>query len=127
MPAIRFVLGCFVLALAACGGGISLGFGTGFDDFPPAVSLAAAVTSVQAGQSVRFVAAATDDDGIESVAFYRIDNDDNELLGSDIHDPYEITITAPTDGRTTLSVFARASDNDGNQTDSAIVTIAVTP
>ena len=127
MPAIRLILGTLVLSLAACGGGLSIGFGSGFDDFAPAVSLATAASSVQAGQPVRYVAAATDENGIESVAFYRIDGDGSTLLGSDGEFPYEWTATAPSDGRTSLSVFARATDNHGHQADSAIVTIPVTP
>jgi hypothetical protein len=117
------------LLLHACGGGLSLTFGdfVGIDNSPPSVNLAAAVTSVQAGQQVRFVAAASDENGIDSVAFYRLDNGNAVVLGSDGDQPYEWIVTAPADGRTTLTVFARAIDNTGNRSDSASVTIAVTP
>ena len=114
-------------ALTACGGGAFFGFGA-VDDVPPAVSLATAVTTVQAGDSVRYVAAATDENGIDSVAFYRVESDGSEtLLGSDTSEPYEWTATAPSDGRTSLGVFARATDTNGNETDSTTVTITVTP
>jgi hypothetical protein len=33
----------------------------------------------------------------------------------------------PTDGRTTLQVFARAQDNTGQRTDSQIVSVSVAP
>jgi len=114
-------------ALTACGGGAFFGFGS-VDDVPPAVSLATAVTTVQAGQTVRYVAAATDENGIDNVAFYQVESNGSEtLLGRDSSEPYEWTATAPTDGRTSLAVFARATDNNGNETDSSTVTITVTP
>ena len=65
--------------LAAC----NVGIWAGSDGQPPSVSLAAAATSVAAGQSVRFIAAASDGDGIDSVAFYRVDASGPVLLGSD--------------------------------------------
>jgi hypothetical protein len=114
------------LLLPGCGGGIFVGFDSGFDDFPPSVSIAS-VASVQAGQPVQLVAAAADESGIDSVAFFRLDGSDAVLLGSDGSEPYEWTTTAPTDGRTTLRVFARARDNAGNRADSDVLSIAVTP
>jgi hypothetical protein len=116
-----------VLFFHGCGGGIWLGFGDGFDDFPPTVTLASAVTSVQAGQTLRLVAAAADENGIESVAFLRIEGSGSVLLDRDFSAPYEVVTAAPTDGRTSMSVFARATDNQGRQADSAVVTIAITP
>jgi hypothetical protein len=115
------------LLLAACGGGVYFGFGDGFDDFPPVVNLAATVVSVQAGQSARFVAAASDENGIDEVAFYRVDATQSVLVARDDTVPYEALVQAPADGRTSLSVFARATDDFGNQTDSQVVTITVTP
>lgn len=132
MQAVRCTRSAFAalasaLFLAACGGGVWLGFGDGFDDFPPVVNLAAAVVSVQAGQSARFVAAASDENGIDEVAFYRVDATESVLVARDTTAPYEAMVPAPADGRTTLSVFARATDDFGNQADSAVVTITVTP
>ena len=115
------------LLLVACGGGVYFGFGDGFDDFPPVVNLAATVVSVQAGQSARFVAAASDENGIDEVAFYRVDATQSVLVARDDTVPYEALVQAPADGRTSLSVFARATDDFGNQTDSQVVTITVTP
>ncbi|HJV59602.1 MAG TPA: Ig-like domain-containing protein [Albitalea sp.] len=127
MSAMRAAALGAVLLLGACGGGVYLGFGDGFDDSPPSVSLAAADASVAAGQSARFVAAAADESGIDHVAFYRVDPNGAQWLGNDLSAPYEWLVNAPTDGRTALSVFARATDNNGNRADSPIVTIAVTP
>ncbi|HEY0855524.1 MAG TPA: Ig-like domain-containing protein [Albitalea sp.] len=113
------------LVLSGCGGGVYLGWG--FDESPPAVTLTTAATSVQAGQSVRFVAAATDENGIDQVSLYRLDGAIAVHLGTDSAAPYEWLVTAPGDGRTSLSVFARARDNSGNRADSDTVTIAVIP
>jgi len=119
---VALVTACGAL-LTAC----NVGIWAGSDGQAPSISLAAATTSVTAGQSLRFVAAASDGDGIDSVAFYRVDASGPVLLGSDTAEPYQWDVVAPADGRTTLSVFARATDNIGDQTDSATVTVTVTP
>src|SRR4051812_31851729 len=115
--------------VAGCGGGISIGIGGDFgDDVPPPVSVASAATTVRAGQAVRFIAAASDaDSGIDNVSFYRLDGNSGILLGTDVSSPYEIETIAPADGRTSLTIFARAQDRDGNRADSLTVTIDVTP
>jgi len=127
-PALVFGL-TVAVALAGCGGGFSLYIdGSDFDEYwPPSVSLAAAQTTVLAGDSVRLVAAASDESGIDSVAFYRLDGGTAVLLGSDGSAPYEWFAVAPTDGRTALVVFARATDNAGNRADSDTVSIAISP
>ena len=114
--------------LGGCGGGISIGIGGFFgDDVPPSVSVATSATTVRAGQAVRFVAAASDaDSGIDNVSFYRLDGTNGVLLGTDVTAPYEIETIAPADGRTTLTIFARAQDRDGNWAESVAVTIDVT-
>jgi hypothetical protein len=129
MTGLRLAALALVAALltSACGGGISIGFGFGFDDLQPAVSLVADAASVRAGQSVKLAAAAADESGIDNVAFYRFDGSNTVRLGTDGAEPFEWIATAPTDGRTTLSVFARARDNAGNEADSNVVTISVTP
>ncbi|HEX6703238.1 MAG TPA: Ig-like domain-containing protein [Albitalea sp.] len=124
MRVVRIVVGS--LLLSGCGGGVFIGFGN-FDDRPPVVSLTTASTSVGAGQPVRFAAAATDENGIDQVSFYRVDANGAVLLGSDRSEPYELTVTAPVDGRASLAVFARAFDDSGNSADSATVTVAVVP
>jgi hypothetical protein len=137
MPArIRAVLSSIALMAAVptllhgCGGGVHVGFGFGFDDDfddPPSVNLTTAAIGVQAGQPVRFVAAASDEDGISHVSFYRLEGDGSALLGSDSSAPYEWTATAPSDGRAALQVFARAFDHFGSSADSATVSVAITP
>lgn len=126
---VRCAAAVAAVLISACGGSLSFGFGS-FDEFdvsPPSVNLVAAAASVQAGQSVRLIAAAADESGIDSVAFYRTDGSNVVLLGTDGFEPYEWLANAPTDGRSTLTVFARARDNAGNLADSNTVTITVTP
>ena len=76
-----------VLGLGACGGGFYLDYQYGFDNTPPSVSLAVANTNVRAGDVLRVSAAAADDNGIDTVAFYRLDGNGAVLLGSDGREP----------------------------------------
>ena len=130
LPARRIAAGLLLIALAGCGlsVGIGVGSGDGWDDTPPTVTITSPVTTIQAGQPITFVANASDpESGIDDVRFYRLDGGTYTSLGSDGSAPYEVTTTVPIDGRTTLVVIARARDNAGNTTDSASVTITVTP
>lgn len=121
------VLGTAGAALSACGGGIAIGFGTdNFDRTPPSVSIAASPGSVVAGQAVTLVAAAADENGIDVVGFFRLDNGQAQALGTIGRPPYELTVAAPSDGRTVVSFFARAIDNVGNRADSALVNVVIT-
>jgi hypothetical protein len=125
----RFLTPLIVLGaaagLAACGGGFYLGYD--FDNTDPSVSLAVASTSVRAGDLLRISAAAVDDSGIDSVAFYRYDGNNIVLIGSDGRAPYDWELTVPNDGRTVLTLFARATDWNGNRADSLRVSVNVTP
>lgn len=114
------------LALAGCGGGVYLEFGDD-DDLPPVVELAAASSSAPAGGTVRLVAAAADEYGIDHVSFYRYDGNTAVRLGSDSSPPYDWDLLVPADGRGTVTVFARAVDDWGNAASSNLVSIAITP
>lgn len=114
------------VALASCGGGVYLEFGDE-DDLPPVVELAAASSSAPAGSTVRLVAAAADEYGIDHVSFYRYDGNTAVRLGSDSSPPYDWQLLLPEDGRGSVTVFARAVDDWGNRADSNLVSIAVTP
>lgn len=115
--------------LAGCGVGLSLGWSD--DDWyrsdRPSVSIASPQASAPAGGSVRVIAAASDDDGIDSVAFYRLDGTAWLRLGADTSSPYEWDVAVPADGRTTLDVFARARDRFGHERDSDVLRFTVTP
>jgi hypothetical protein len=115
------------LALAGCGGGFYLGYDYSYDDTAPSVSLAVASTSVRAGDLLRISAAAADDSGIDNVAFYRYDGYSIVPLGSDDRAPYDWQLSVPSDGRSVLTLFARATDWNGNRADSAAVSVNVLP
>ncbi len=113
--------------LVGCGGGVAIGFGGGenFDSSPPSVSIAASSLSVAAGQQVTLIAAASDESGIDAVAFYRLDPGEQRVLGTLARPPYTLSVTAPSDGRSVMQVFARAIDNVGKRADSQIIDIAI--
>ena len=113
--------------LAACGGGFYLGYDYSYDNTDPSVSLAVGSTTVHAGDVLHVSAAAADDNGIDSVAFYRYDGGSVVLLGSDGRAPYDLDLTVPSDGRTVLTLFARATDWNGNRADSTLVSVNVLP
>ncbi len=113
------------LLFAGCGGGLYIGWGGDDDDGDPSVSITSAQTSVAAGGVLRVAAAASDDSGIDSVAFYRLDDGVATRLGSDGAEPYQWDVAVPADGRSTVSVFARARDGWGNEADSATLTVSV--
>lgn len=114
------------LALGACGGGLYIEIGDD-DDLDPVVDLAASSTSAPGGATVRLVAAAADESGIDRVNFYRYDGNTLVRLGTDGTPPYDWQFLVPDDGRTSVIVFARAYDTWGNAGDSDLVTIAITP
>ena len=121
--AARFLLHALALLpmlLAGCGGGLYIGWGDYGDDDAPSVSIASGQLSVAAGGTLRVVAAASDNDsGIDGRAAVR--------LGSVGGPPYEWDVFVPADGRTQVRVFARARDGAGNETDSTVLAVTVTP
>ncbi len=118
---------CAAATLGGCGGGVTIGFGSGtdFDSSPPSVSIAASSQSVTAGQQVTLIAAASDESGIDVVAFFRIDPGEQRPLGTFSRPPYTLAIAAPDDGRTVMRVFARAIDNVGKRADSEVIEIII--
>jgi len=114
------------LCLASCGGGVSFGFG-GFDD-PPSVSLATSVDAAHAGDTVRLVAAASDDFGVDFVVFYRLESDGSTTrLGEDGVGPFQWDATMPSTSATRVQFFARAVDGAGQASDSALVSVSLIP
>ncbi len=115
------------LLLAGCGGGIYLEFGDGFDD-PPQVDLVASAPVVEPQQQVRLVAAAVDDSGfVSQVAFYRYDGGQAVRWSVDATPPFEALLVVPDDGRRQLSLFARATDGQGQQADSPLLHLEIRP
>jgi hypothetical protein len=89
-------------------------------DEPPSVSLAVAKTSALPGEVVRLVAAASDDDFVDRVDFFRIDPDGRRfLLGADGRDPYQWDAIMPNVARGEVVYFyARAFDSWDQSSDS---------
>jgi hypothetical protein len=112
--------------VAGCGGGVYLEFG-GDDDLPPVIDLSASASSARAGDSVRLAAAAADENGIDHVSFYRFDGNTAVRIGSDGSPPYEWQLLVPADGRSAVTVFARAVDYADNVAESDQLTISITP
>lgn len=115
--------------LSACGGGVYLELGDNPNHTPPSVSLVSSVTEIRGGQTIRLAAAATafSANRIDVVTFYRWDGSIAVQLGSDQQAPYEMAATAPSDGRASVSYFARAWDDSGDVGESQTVTVSVWP
>lgn len=120
-----------VSSLAGCGGGIFVGFDFSDDDFgvPPSISLAVSPSAAPSGAVVQLVAAASDPGGIDSVAFYQLDDDGTALLlGADGTQPYQWNATVPAATASgSVRYFARATDGFGRRADSGVVTVVITP
>jgi hypothetical protein len=124
----RLAAALLAAALAGCGGGISIGFGLGGGDDPPSISLALAVTTAAPGQTVRLAAAASDDDFVAEVRFYRVEpGGATVLLGVDARAPFEWDAVIPADALrgSTLRFFARAVDSAGQARDSETLAVTV--
>lgn len=122
----RAFLGLTAATLAGCGGGIYFEWSPGSD--PPSVSMTVSPTTAAAGQAVTLSASASDDDYVDSVAFYRIDPSGSTVfLGTDWNEPWQLgaVIPAATASGQTVHFFARATDSWGQQSDSALVAVTV--
>jgi hypothetical protein len=100
--------------------------GPDYFDAPPVVQMSPLPSPVQAGGVLRLGASAADEDGIDEVAFYRVDGNRATFLGADFTPPYQVDTLIPGD-RFTVSYFARATDRAGRRTDSAVVSASVLP
>jgi len=96
-------------------------------DQPPSVALTSAVAEAPAGTLVRLAAAASDDFGIDSVAFYREEAaGPPTLLATDVRPPYQLDTALPAGASGTVwRYYARAFDGAGQHGDSAVVEITV--
>lgn len=113
--------------LAGCGGGVFLGYTYVDDpylDAPPQVQISPIPAVVEVGGTLVLGASAADEDGIDEVAFYRIDGRFATFLGADLTPPYQAATVIPGD-RGLVSYFARATDRAGRQSDSQVVSATV--
>jgi hypothetical protein len=119
--ALALALACPLLLGSYC----NLSVGSGPDDDPPSVSLAAAPQEAAAGETIGLVAAASDDHVVREVQFFRIDAGRDTLLGRDTSAPYALETVLPSTGGTTVRYFARAVDDAGQEADSSEVAVTV--
>jgi hypothetical protein len=122
------LLALVTAALAACGGGIVISLGGGYDDYPPDVSLVVNVSEAFAGDVLHLSAAASDDYGVDTVEFYRVEPGGNRtLLGTDGRAPWALDTLMPdviaSNGSTIVRYLARATDGASQHTDSTIITV----
>jgi hypothetical protein len=126
--AVRALMALFLVLTAGCGGGVFLDIGIGdVGDQPPSVALTSAVAEAPSGAAVRLAAAASDDFGVDSVAFYREEGaGPPTLLATDGRPPYQLDTTIPVSAIGTVwRYYARAFDGAGQHADSALVEITV--
>lgn len=120
-----WVLACGVALVAGCGGGVYVSWGSG--GAPPGVALTVQPTTAAVGQTVTLVAAASDDVGIDEVAFYRVDGGNHVLLHA--YGPsggYTLdTVIPPQAAGVGARYFVRATDVTGLRSDSDVVMVAV--
>jgi hypothetical protein len=114
-------------ALTACGGGVYIAFWDDGDDADPTVSLTASPQSAVPGQTITLLATASDDSGIDSVVFYRVEDGGNgsTRLARVCCAPYRWTTPLPDTTRGSVGYFARAVDFAGNVTQSDTVAVDV--
>jgi hypothetical protein len=104
--------------LSGCGGG----------DDPPTVSLAVTPTTGREGDAISLsVQAEADSDlSIAEVSFYRVTDSADILLATFVSSPYLLQTTIPTGtAGTTIQYGARATDSDGQTTNSVLVAVTV--
>ena len=118
-----WIAAALLAGLGGCGGGLYIVIGP--DDHPPTVSLSVSTTSAPAGSTIGLFADASDDYGVDSVVFFRIDAGGNVRLGGVGVRPFQISTVLPSSTTGSVSYFARAYDTAGQTTDSAPVTITV--
>lgn len=116
----------WLASIAGCGGGLFIGVGD-IGDQPPSVALTSSVAEAPAGTVVRLAAAASDDFGVDSVAFYREEAaGPPTLLVTDVRPPYQVDTALPVSAPGTVwRYYARAFDGAGQHGDSALVEITV--
>jgi hypothetical protein len=123
-------------ALAGCGGGVAVGLDLGYaqviyeTDFDerPNVSVAVSSNTARVGQTVRVIAAASDDFGVEEVIFYSVrESGEAEYISDARRPPYAIDVVIPSSPSGVIYFMARAVDTSGQYRDSALSAVTVLP
>lgn len=122
----RLAGGLAVLSLGACGGGLYVDVGDGYDDDDrPTVSLSATPTEAAPGDTVLLEADARDDYGVDSVTLYREVGSGSIELGRQYRRPYEFLVTVPSSAGSQLAFYVVARDDVGQSSSSRTVIVDV--
>jgi hypothetical protein len=114
------------LLLGSCGGGLYVGWDSGYGDDPPHVSLSTSASAVGVGSAVRLNAYAEDDHGVSRVDFYRIDaNGRAYWICDDTRSPFQCDTAVPDSSSGVVRYYARAVDDVGQSADSNWVSITL--
>ena len=113
------------LLLSACGGGVYLELGDGYDGPPPTISLTTSSGIARRGDLIRLSAAISAPNGIDRVTFYRIDPGVSTLLATLHGPPAQVDTAIPTNAPSSVGYWARICDEAGYCTESATVTVSV--
>ncbi len=101
---------------------LSITYADGSQPIAPTVSIGKPAPSTQvSGSSVEITAGASDDRRIDSVQFFA----DGNSIGTDASEPFSISWNSTGVGNGSHSLTARATDDAGNQTTSAAVSVSV--
>lgn len=113
------------LALAGCGGGVSVGYVDDGTGPPPSIALTAATDAAYAGDRVELDASVRASNGVDTVTFYRSDGDGPTRLGTLGSSPWSWVVDMPPVGGVTVFYFAEVCDFAGYCRDSNDVAIDV--
>jgi hypothetical protein len=132
------------LSLGGCGGGVAVGldlgyagvyyetgpdpaYGGGYDQRPN-VSVAVSTPRARTGETVRIVAAASDDYGVDAVTFYSVNAaGEGAAITTLRRPPYSVDISMPATADGVVYFTARAIDTAGQYQDSALVPVTLIP
>lgn len=113
------------LLLTACGGGVYLEVGDGYDGPPPTISLTASTGNARRGDLIRLSAAISAPNGIDRVTFYRIDPGVSTLLATLNGPPAQVDTTIPMNAGGSVGYWARVCDQAGYCSESVTVSVNV--
>lgn len=113
------------LLLTACGGGVYLDVGDGYNGPPPTISLTASTGTARRGDLIRLSAAISAPNGISRVTFYRIDPGVSTLLATLSGPPAQVDTPIPVNAGNSVGYWARICDDAGYCAESATVTVGV--
>lgn len=113
------------LLSALAGAGVAAGCGGG-DQEPPTVRLFSIPSSGVVGETITLSAVAEDDERVTEVRVYRVATNSETLLATFSTEPYLLQTEIPAGATGSVIYRARATDNEGLETQSNDLSILVT-